>query len=198
MKMMRTARTLVVGAGTFLAASIASADLLVAEPVTAPYDNAQATVEFTGSEAGYTGEFYYLGSGNATSVTNPAPDTGPEGLGQYLFNNHSSATGANVLIPELFSNGDVLHFGYRVTEPEHGIDLFRTDVSNDVEQFAFDPQSGAFGVEDLRFPNSDGDYNDAAFNVSFSQVPGPSALAAIAVALVLRRGRRRAAHPVTA
>jgi len=187
----RFAQTLVIGSALACASQNLAADMIVGEHVVAPYDQAQATVEFLGSEAGYTGQFSYLGWGDEQSVISPGPPAHSNGSGMVLFNNHAATVGDSVLLPDVYSAGDVLHFAYRVIAPNHGQDLFRTDESDDVDQFAFDPQSGAFGVEDLRLPNSDEDYNDASFQVSFNQVPGPGALAAFAVAIALTRRRRR-------
>ena len=187
----RFAQTLAVCGALACASADLSADMIVGEHVVAPYDQAQATVEFLNSEAAYTGQFSYLGWGDELSVATPGPNPQSNGLGMLLFNNHAADAGDNVVLPDLYSAGDVLHFAYRVISPAYGQDLFRTDQSDDIAQFAFDSQSGVLGVEDLRLPNSDGDYNDATFRVTFNQVPGPGALTAFAVAIALCGGRRR-------
>jgi len=93
----------------------------------------------------------------------------------------------------LVNEGDVLHFAYDVIAPNHAADeLYRTDELVDQPQFKFDPSTGFFGVEDLRLPFSDADYNDATFRVSFaSTVPGPGALVAFALALLAVPMRRK-------
>lgn len=175
----------------FAHASIATGD--IGAPVIVDRNNARATVEFIGSNAGYTGELFFRGSGATIgSIENPAIPGGPE-EGLLLFNNKQSERGSVVELPGLYQTGTVLHFGYGLTKPARVAGQgFFTDLAQDQNQFAFDASTGLFSVEDLRLPGGDRDYNDAVFRVTFATVPAPGAMLGLGVLGLLgaRRGRR--------
>jgi len=164
----------------------------VGAPILAPYAQTEVVIEFLGSDAAHTGRLYFLGSGlDALTVSNAMADSDDAGLGLLLFNNHQSAVGAMVTFPEIITGGHVLHFAYDVIAPSHAAaERYRTDVAVDHVQFMYDAESGFFGVEDLRLPWSDEDYNDAMFRISYASVPGPGVLMAMGLAIgLMRRGR---------
>lgn len=172
-------------------AAAANADIIMGQPVTAPGGLSTARVEFRGSSAGYTGEFYFLGWGTEQSIIHNAPDSNGSHLGQLLFNNHTSENGSEMALDGQFTSGSVLHFAYKVLT--NG-DLFRTDVENDHLNFAYDPGDGDYAVEDLRmdYRGYDGDFNDAKFKVSFQSVPAPGSLVLLGFGgLAMTRRRRR-------
>ena len=181
-------------AGAVAFAGNARGELIIGGPVTAPYDNAMATVQFLGQEAAYTGDLYFLGWGDETTVTEWSTSTDGTGLGQWLANNHSSTIGDAMMLDGSFSAGDVLHFAYNVTEvtePPDGIATYRTDDRNEgYRHFAWDAATGGFRVEDLPFYESDFDYNDAMFSIEFGMVPAPGALALLGLGGLVTRRRR--------
>jgi hypothetical protein len=178
-------------ASALLAAGSAHADFIIGGSVYAPEDESVAVVEFLGRDAEYSGDLYFLGWGDEDSVSEAAEDTGFPGLGQWLFNNQLSEIGGIMMLDGMFMGGQVLHFAYKIIDPPEGQDLFRTDNPADAEQFAWDPEQGRLHVEDLRMPETDGDYNDAMFRITFQPVPGPSPIGLLAVGGVIGRRRRR-------
>lgn len=171
----------------------ADADLVMGEPVAVPIDASQIIIEFAGSDAGYSGDFYFLGWGGPDELLELAPDTAKPGLGMKLFNNHAASAGDTITIDGVFSAGAVLHFAYDVVSGRP--DTFRTDVAADRSQFAWDAAAGRLGIEDILLGDSDGDYNDAMLNITFTPVdipaPGSVALLVCAGAIPLRSRRRR-------
>lgn len=173
--------------------SSASAAFVVGAPVVVTSDNTQVSIEFMGSSAGHTGQLYFLGSGaSPLLIDSPALDSDSAGLGQFLFNNHTSIVGATMTLDGLFSAGDILHFAYDVIAPSPVANrLYRSDSMGDQGHFGFDLVTGDLRVEDLPLASSDLDYNDAMFQLTFTPIPAPGALALAAVAGVSRRGRSR-------
>lgn len=177
------------------AAGSARADLVAGASVIVPTDNTIATIEFLGSSAAYTGDMYFLGSGEQFSVLDWADNTDDTGLGQWLANNQSSTIGDTMLLDGVFSAGDVLHFAYNVTDVVNdpdGLAIYRTDDSNDgYMHFAWDESTGFLGVEDLPLYKADFDYNDAEFMIIFETVPAPGVLASFGLAGLIVGRRRR-------
>lgn len=172
----------------------AHADIIMGQPVTTPSGRSTATLEFRGSSAGYTGEFYFLGWGTEGTILNLAPNTNGNDLGQLLFNNHESTYGSSVALLGEFESGSALHFAYVIVAPSSKYDLFRTDVENDRYNFAYDAENGDYRLEDLRrdYQNYDGDYNDAMFRVTFQSIPAPGSLALLSLGgFAMTRRRRR-------
>ncbi|TVQ51809.1 MAG: DUF4114 domain-containing protein [Phycisphaerales bacterium] len=165
----------------------------VGAPVVVDQNNAIVTVEFLGGHAGYTGELFFRGVGiDPHLITTLAPDSDEIGRGFRLFNNHTSQVGSTIELPGLFNEGDVLHFGYELLAPKRVAGQgFYTDVADDHVQFMFNATTGFFGIEDLRLPWSDEDYNDAMFRVTAASIPGPGALACMSLLLGFQRRRRR-------
>ncbi|MBL4810222.1 MAG: hypothetical protein JKY43_09245 [Phycisphaerales bacterium] len=160
------------------AATMAHAD--IADPgVYSPFNNAQAKITFIGSSAGYTGVMNWINPDISASVA--------------LLNNHESAIGDSVILPTIFQAGERIDFSYEVIRG--GLDLFETSDAADWAQFrvdASDPANVWIGVEDIRLPGGDSDYNDAVFQVSFIQVvptPGSMTLMSAGVLMVSRRRR---------
>jgi hypothetical protein len=167
----------------------------VGVPITVPTDNVTITLFFDHASAEYTGNLYFLGSGDADTVINPAPNSDATNQGFLTFNNHASVVGTAIDLPGVFNAGDVLHFAYDIVAPVTATTaVLRTDVAGDQMQFAWDPQNSFFEIEDIYLDNPlcDEDYNDIVVGVCFIPVPGPGALALLGIAGVLGRGRRRA------
>ena len=165
------------------AATIANADIATpADPgIFSPFDNAQVRVTFLGSSAGYTGVMNWI-------------NTDFESGGLALLNNHESATGESVFLPGTFAAGERIDFSYEVIRG--GLDIFKTSEAADWAQFqidASDPNNVWIGVEDIRLPGGDSDYNDAVFQVSFIQtVPSPGSMALLGTGVLMVSRRRRA------
>lgn len=173
-------------------AAPASAELVSDVPITVPADNTKVWAEFLGETADFAGNLYFLGSGDADNVLMPAPDSDPTGLGQFLFNNHAASPGDMVMLIGVFDAGEVLHFAYDIVHPaDVEEELFRTDVEDDKKYFDFNATTGVVGIEDMRKPNSDLDYDDIQFRLVFEQVPTPGALPMLAAFALTRRRRRR-------
>lgn len=181
------------GAVCVLCASPASADLIVGEPVVVPFDASQVVIEFAGSDAGYTGSFYFLGWGTPDEIVELTPEEDKPGLGKRLFTNKTAIVGERHIIDGPFNFGDVLHFAYDVTRGRR--DTFRTDLLADQPQFAWDASNGSLGIEDIRMPGGDSDHNDAMVSIAFAPTniptPGAIALMTCAAAIPLRSRRRR-------
>ncbi len=172
----------------------AYANAVIGGPVVSPAGFSTATIEFAGSSAGYTGEFYFLGWGTQNAILHLASDSRDNGLGQWLFNNHSSEIGEIITLEGTFQPHSVLHFAYEVTHPRPKHDLLRTDVTEDALNFVYDASTGSYGVEDLRrsLRGYDGDFNDSRFAIEFQSIPAPGSLMLLSlggVALTRRRSR---------
>lgn len=162
---------------------IASAD--VASPpgfgIFSPFDNAQAEVIWVGSDAGYTGDLRWV---------NPATSASPT----TLWSNHSATPNQSFLLPGVFAQGERLDFVYEITRGNY--DLFATANERDWNQFTIDasnPLDVLVGIEDIRLPNGDADYNDSVFRVVFREasVPAPGALALLGGGCLMMGRRRR-------
>lgn len=147
----------------------------IGAPVIVWEDHAIVTVEFLGSDTGYTGELLFRGAGpDEFGITTPVAEAGD---GMVLFNNKTSSIGDTVTLPGVYRLGEVLHFGYVLLSPSRVAgEGFFTDLPGDHAQFLFEPSTGFFGVEDLRLPYSDEDYNDATFRITIAAVPAPGVL----------------------
>ncbi len=167
--------------------SIASASVPIPEDpgIFAPCDNVHAEIVWVGSSAGYTGQLSYIS---------------PESLGDgvSLLTNKSATVGQRYQLPGTFSQGQRLDFSYDVIVG--GLDFFSTAIESDWMQFSVDasnPHSVLVGIEDIRLPGGDSDYNDAQFRVDFScetppnPTPSPGTFALLgASGLMLGRRRR--------
>ena len=146
-----------------------------------PFDNAQAEVVWVGSSAGYTGNLDWV---------NPdleSPDT-------TLWTNKSAKVDQRFMIPMLYSEGQRVDFTYEIIRGRK--DAFSTADISDWGQFrvdSTDPLDVLVGIEDIRLPRGDSDYNDSVFRVVFSQavVPAPGAYALIGGGCLLMSRRRR-------
>jgi uncharacterized protein (TIGR03382 family) len=171
-----------------LAAGSARADLIVGAPVIAPANAPTAVVEFVSFEANFAGQLFFLGTGTEFAVTNPAPNSGPAMLGQFLFNNQVAAPGEQVTLDLTLQEGDYLHFAYKVIQPGHE-NIFKTNLAPDQVQFAYDAGDGTFAIEDIPVPSPATDYNDAVVQITFIPAPGAAALLLLAGVVGTRRRR---------
>lgn len=176
---------------TIIVSGQSQADLIPSEPVYVPSDNTVVTVEFTFSDATYTGDLYFLGSGDEFSVVDWAENSDETGLGQHLFNNHGSMVGDTIVLEGIHDQGDVLHFAYNVTDPPGAAHTIRTDNPVDTIQFAYDPMTGEYGIEDIYLPHSDHDYNDIQVKFMFRAVPSPGTMTLLGLAGAISYNRRR-------
>ena len=164
-------------AAVSIAAGMAHAD--IAGPVSglfSPFDNAAATVVFVGSSAGYTGELTWVSS---------VPDRSDI----LVFNNKQAFAGDSLTLPALFARGEQVHLRYEIVRG--GLDTFRSDT--DPAQFRFTALSETeflIGIEDIRLPGGDADFNDATFRVSFAQMPTPGSVALLGLGALFARRKR--------
>lgn len=170
-------KTALTAAAFAFAAGLAHADITgPAAGLYSPFDHASATITFVGSSAGYTGELAWISSIEDRS-------------GLFVFNNKQSFAGESFTLPALFARGEEVLFRYEVIRG--GLDSFASDT--DRAQFRFTAISETeylVGVEDIRLPRGDADYNDVEFRVSFAQVPTPGSLALLGLGgLCVRRKR---------
>jgi len=173
-----------------IAAFSAGAGAELVEPAAAsilsPFNDAVATVEWIGSSAGYTGNLNWIDASVAESgdlVLTPTT----------LWDNKSAVRGQTWRVPRVFAKGERVDFEYDIIRG--GIDTFSMLNPDDAAQFrvdASDPLGVIVGVEDIRLPRGDADYNDARFKVSFSHAaPAPSGAALLALAGLGAARRRR-------
>jgi len=183
-------RTTIAAAAVTIAAApgLAGAGLApMAEPaVLSPIDDAVVTVEWIGSSAGYTGNLNWIDATRAESgdvVLTRAT----------LWDNKSAEAGQSWRIPRLFAQGERVDFEYDIIKGK--IDSFSTPSPDDAGQFmadATDPFRVIVGIEDIRLPGGDADFNDAVFAVSFAPaVPAPTGMAIVALGGLLAVRRRR-------
>jgi uncharacterized protein (TIGR03382 family) len=168
----------VVGAAAM--ASAASAAIYIGQPLFVPAGH-EAVVTFHSSDAGWTGDVYWMGG-----------DQEREGLGQWLFNNHSSSPGDSISLG-VFENQTPLYFAYDITSGE--LNTFRMTDEVDIMQFAYEDIAAnhfRMRIEDIKLPGGDHDYNDAMFDVQFYSTPAPGAATLGAMGLLLGFRRRRA------
>jgi uncharacterized protein (TIGR03382 family) len=185
--MMNTQKNMVTASVIFTAAftaSSANAGITIEEEIAiiSPCDNAQVEVIWIGSDAGYTGELSWL---------NPLES----GADISLWTNHSAVSGQSAVLPTRFDQGERVHFSYEIIKG--GLDIFSTANEDDWTQFSIDstdPHDVIVGIEDIRLPGGDGDYNDAMFRVLFtcgSTVPTPGTFALLGMGGVIAGRRRR-------
>ena len=164
-------------------AAATSADVIASDPsILAPFEFTEVSVEWIGSHAGYTGELAWI---------NPDIPT----VSTTLFNNKQAAQGQSYTVPRLYAQGERVDFSYDIIRGKD--DFFATTNQADWAQFsidASDPLAVVVGVEDIRLPAGDADFNDVMFRVRFSQsaIPAPGAMGLLAMSSVaLIRSRRR-------
>ncbi len=169
----------VVGAAVAMA-SAASAAIYIGQPLYVPGGH-EAVVTFHSSDAGWTGDVYWMGG-----------DSGRDGLGQWLFNNHASSPSDSVSLG-VFEIETPLYFAYDITDGE--LNTYRMTDANEIKQFAYEdigPGHFRVRIEDIKLPGGDQDYNDCMFDVRFYSTPAPGAATLGAMGLLLGFRRRRA------
>ncbi len=173
-----------VGLAIGCAAAVSSASIVIQEDlgIFAPCEDASAYVVWIGSDAGYTGELSWI-------------NTLENGSDVVLWTNRSATPGQRFDLPGTFALGERLDFKYEIIAG--GLDLFSTADENDWGQFnidASDPLSVIVGIEDIRLPGGDSDFNDAMFEVAFdcgTVVPAPGTLALLGAGGLVGLRRRR-------
>ncbi len=121
-------------------------------------------------------------------------DTAFEGAPQALWTNHNATPEQIYRVPRLFAAGERVDFRYEIIRGR--IDAFESFDQADWSQFrvdSSDPTNVLVGVEDIRYPRSDMDHNDAIFRIVFTQasVPTPGSLALIGAGGVFMTRRHR-------
>ena len=182
------------------AASSARASAIVGEPIEVS-EAGSVSISFVSQSAGARGHLYFLGVERGGSITEAA-SSDSRNLGRFLFSNHDTSAGDSAALGD-FLAGDILHFAYRIDKGASRAktnDVFNTSVEDDRQYFALSSpvQTEAGGwerdlfIEDIRVErNSDLDYNDAVFRLSFEPVPTPGAGALAMTALGIATRRRR-------
>lgn len=149
------------------------------EGVFSPFDNAEVTIEWVGSRAGFRGE---LAWDDPDIWTTPV----------MLFYNKVAHAGERVVLPVMFDAGQEVALSYRTVT---GIrDVFSITTPGDRAQFRvddLDPLAVLVGIEDIRLPGGDRDFNDVQVRVLFAALPGPSGLGVLGAGLLLTGLRRR-------
>lgn len=173
---MKTTTLAFVAAPLALAAA-AQATLVIGQPIIVPQNNTRVKVEFIGSDAGWTGVLHHIQSGGGLVP---------------IFNNHTALPGQIVDLGVFGANDPVL-FSYKVITGT--TNHFRMDDPVGVQQFGYtDLGNGVYrmGVEDIKLPGGDRDYNDIEFYVRMCPVPapGPVALAGLGCLMALPRRRK--------
>jgi len=169
-------------AAVLLPATLAAADIAPSDPVIlSPFDNAQVSIIWIGSDAAYTGKLHLVDLQSAQNSI-------------LLWDNKSAIENQSYTAQRLYSQGDRVDFSYLIALDGH--DSFSTFIESDWKQFEIDasnPLNVIVSIEDTRYPNGDSDYNDAVFNVVFTPAtipaPGPLALLSTGLHLVARRRR---------
>lgn len=169
---------------TAMGVSSAAASIAVPDDfeIVAPCDNARVEVVWIDSAADFIGELSWVN---------------PDGTGNdvVLWTNQSAVDGQSVFLPGTFDQGQRVDFSYQIIA---GVaDVFSTANEADWGQFTIDdsdPHDVIVGIEDVRLPDGDADFNDAQFHVIFScgnTVPTPGSLALLGAGGVLVGRRRR-------
>jgi len=147
-----------------------------------PFDNAQVSFEWVMSRAGYTGDL-------SAAIPNLT------GESVFVFNNKAARPGETVVLSHVFNAGDPVHLTYEVTRGAR--DVFSTSDTDGLAQFRFTqvasgPGSAELlvGVEDIRLPGGDSDFDDVVVRMRFAQLPSPAGLTVLAFGAALCRRRR--------
>ncbi len=170
-------------AATVIAAcgTAARADLIIGQPIVFQDTPRAVTLRFVSSEAAWDGVLWIDADSARDHVEVP------------LFLNHDSAAGYEVPLG-IFNPGERLDFIYDVISGE--INSFRTDDAAGIMQFGWeviDSNTTRIGIEDIRLPGGDHDYNDMVFEMHTVPVPAPGAggTGGALAAAILGFGRRR-------
>lgn len=171
----RTAAACAIG----LAAAGANADMIIGQPLVFSGTPQAVTLRYVSSSAGWDGVLWLDASSARDGIETP------------LFFNHGTVPGTELQIG-IFQPGERLDFIYDVISGSY--DTFRTTDPVTIAQFSWevlDPHTTRVGVEDIRLPAGDRDYNDMVFEVHTLSVPGPPGMALLGLVGVLATRRRR-------
>ena len=86
-------------------------------PISVPTNNVTITLVFDHTAALFTGNLYFLGSGNATTVLNPAPNTDPTNQGFFVVNKALNFPATGIPFSELNSCLEVVTEHGRTRKP---------------------------------------------------------------------------------
>ncbi len=164
-------------------ASVSSAAIVPVDgPIVSPFES-RAEVTFVSRNAGWVGQLSILPSANDLSGAAP----------QAVMRNDAKKSDPAVDIGT-FARGESLFFQYTIITGTPG--SYEQNDPTEAKQFRhawLNDHTARLFVEDIRLPGGDRDYNDAIFDVTFTAVPSPGAVATAALGgLMMIRRRRKA------
>lgn len=171
--------TCIAAASVAACVGVAGADPIIGQAIPVPA-NSLVTVTFVSSSAGWTGNLHWL-DGDAAFTPGPV-----------IFNNHAASPGDTFAVGTFGSAGPLM-FSYDVVSGTQN--LFEMTDAAEINQFSYEatgPGMYRMGIEDIRLPGGDRDYNDIVFDVNVTPVPtgGPIALSGLGAALLIRKRKR--------
>lgn len=177
---MRLRKSVPLGLGLLgVCAGAASGEFIIGQPIIMDQTRPNVSVHFFSSTTPYDGVLWMQGREGRDEPDRP------------LFFNHDGGLGFEHHLGR-FEAGERLDFIYDVLTGNP--DSFRTSDPQEIYQFGWEwstPDIILVGIEDVRLPHGDGDYDDFVFEVRFSEVPGPTAGTSLATLGLIALRRRR-------
>jgi hypothetical protein len=179
---MRLRKSVVIGLAVIgVGAGTASAEFIIGEPIV--IENAlmqNFSVHYFSATTPYDGALWLEGRESHNEPDRP------------LFFNHDGGLGFEHYIGR-WEIGDRIDFIYDVLTGRP--DSFRTRDAQEIYQFGWEwstPDIILVGIDDVRLPDGDADYDDIMFEVRFGDgVPAPSVAGAMAMLGLIAVRRRR-------